>query len=184
MNDQMVHLVKNLEGTNKGNIFYEYKDEDLYIQNAVSFIVTAVKNGSHILLLENDRNIRLINRKLKDRLSEKEIECIHFTNNFDFYYANGNFHPQTILDYFSERVRALETKEISVCSWGLIEWRDEDDISQQIEEYEREVNKIIEEKGLLSVCAYAADRLSDSLRQALIRSHGVLLTDEEVFYLP
>ncbi|USK35124.1 MEDS domain-containing protein [Bacillus sp. F19] len=32
---------------------------------------------------------------------------------------------------------------------------------------------------LISVCAYDADRVPDSLKESLLRSHGYLMTDEE-----
>jgi hypothetical protein len=183
MSNFLVELVKDLKKSNGGHIFYHYNNVENYINHVVSYIVTGIKNGDHILLIENDRNIIHINKLLEKQLRKEQLSKVHFINNFDFYYSNGDFHPHTILNYFSKNIEPFLETGASICTWGLIEWGDDKEISNKIEEYETQVDKLVNEKGLLSVCAYDANRTSNSLKEALMRCHGVMMTDDEVFYL-
>lgn len=179
----IVEIMKDLKKGNSGHVCYFYDNEITYINNVVSFIVTGIRNGDHILLLENDRNMLLINRRLEKELNEKERGFLHCINNYDFYYFNKSFNPQTIVQNFLENTEPLLEEGASVCTWGLIEWGENEEIHQYIEEYEKEVDNITNEKGIISVCAYHAGRTPDSLKERLINCHGIVLTDHEAVNL-
>ncbi|MBM7693704.1 hypothetical protein JOC77_003148 [Peribacillus deserti] len=182
MSNLLETLINDLR-PNGGHIFYHYNNKENYIHNVVSFIVTGIKNGDHILLAENDRHMLDINKKLQKELSKGQLENLHFINNYDFYYSNGNFHPHTIVNYFLKNIEPFIEKGASLCSWGLIEWGEDKEINDDVVEYEKQVDSLVKEKGITSVCAYDSKRTSDSLKELLMRCHGVMLTDDEVVYL-
>ncbi|SFC93830.1 MEDS: MEthanogen/methylotroph, DcmR Sensory domain [Bacillus sp. OV322] len=176
-------LIKNLKQTKGGHIFYPFDNIESYLCNAVSFIVTAAKNGDHVMFIENDRNLLYINKILQKKLSHAEMAKVHIMNNFDFYYSNGNFHPHTVLNYFLTSIAPHQEAGDSICTWGLIEWGNDQEIHNEIEKYERELNKYILNKGVISVCAYDAGRTPESLKKLLMECHGILLTDKEFRFL-
>ncbi|TCN26504.1 MEDS domain-containing protein [Mesobacillus foraminis] len=183
MDRMIVELYKDFKVNDGGHICYLYNNESNYMTNVVSFIVTGIRNGDYILLLENDRNILQIKEMLQNELSEKELTYLLFINNFDFYYSYGNFHPHTIVNHFVENIEPHLQKGASICTWGLVEWREDKEIHKNIAEYEEQIHKIVNEKGIVSVCAYDASRTSDSLKKVLHNCHGVLMSDEKVINL-
>ncbi|WP_182917207.1 MEDS domain-containing protein [Bacillus sp. PK3_68] len=183
MKNSIIEVIKDLKKVKRGHICYFYSNEITYINNVVSFIATGIRNGDHILLVENDRNILLINKRLEKVLSKKEWTFLHVMNNYDFYYFNKNFNPHTIVNHFLENIEPFLKEGASICTWGLIEWGEDKEIHQCIEEYEKEVDKITNEKGIISVCAYNAGRTPDSLKELLIKCHGITLTDGEAVKL-
>ncbi|WP_110926746.1 MEDS domain-containing protein [Bacillus massiliglaciei] len=173
-------LINKIDKEDSCHIFYHYKSEESYIDLAVSYIVTAIKDGRHVVLLENDRHMIKIKQQLKEKLSEDEFAKLHVTNNYDFYYSHGNFHPQTVLRYFLNEIEPLLKAGFSLSTWGLVEWGDEQEFTELIGQYEREVDQIIREKGLISVCAYSAKRTTESILNVLKRCHDIMLTDEKI----
>lgn len=183
MENFLAELLKDLKKTNQGHIFYHFSDKEKYLQNALNFIISVVKNGSHVLVVENDRNIISLRTKLKNLLNNEQLDNVHFINNFDFYYANGDFHAQTIFDYFKTSIEPYIESNVPVCTWGLIEWSDGNDITNSIEQYENDVDMHIKDKGVISVCAYDSNRTPRELEEILMRCHGIMLTDDQVHYL-
>jgi hypothetical protein len=45
------------------------------------------------------------------------------------------------------------------------------------------VERLVRDKEIISVCAYPADRTSDSLKRMLMNCHGAMITGDEVVYL-
>ncbi|OIK10697.1 hypothetical protein BIV59_13825 [Bacillus sp. MUM 13] len=176
-------MMKNPKLTKGGHIFYLYDNVESYLCNAVSFIVTAAKNGDHVIFIENDRNLLHINKVLHKKLSHDEMAKVHIMNNFDFYYSHGNFHPHTVLNYFLTSIAPHHEAGASIYTWSQIEWGNDQEIHNEIEKYGRDLNKYIPNKGVISVCAYDAKRTPESLKKLLMECHGVLLTDEEFRFL-
>ncbi|WP_157827681.1 MEDS domain-containing protein [Niallia nealsonii] len=180
-NTLLLNLLNKYKDT-EGHIFYQFKNIDNYLQNVVTFITTGVKSGSHIILIENDRNFVRINKILKRELSQGEIAKIHFINNYDFYFKNRGFEPQRIFAHYKQNILPQLENNVPVWTWGLVEWGDNNEIIQQIEEYEKKVDRFVNEKGLISVCAYDVNRTPHSLKEILIRCHSVMLTDDTIVF--
>lgn len=183
MRDLLVELIKDLKKTNGGHIFYPYKSIESYLQNAVSYIVTGVNNGDQVLFVENERNLHHINKELEKHLSKGQLDNVHFMNNFDFYFSNGDFHPETVFNYFSTHIEPFVEKDAAICTWGLIEWGDVKEYISKIEEYERKIDKVINENGIISVCAYDFSRTPEDLKEKLMKFHGIMITDDDYMYL-
>lgn len=183
MNNQIGALINALKKENGGHIFYHYQKVESYLQNLITFIMQGINNGHHVMIVENDRHIFQIKKFVHKRLNSHYISKLHFINNFDFYYSNGDFNPQTVLTYFLNHIDPFVDKDHTLCTWGHVEWRDSNEIVGKLEEYENEIDRIVNGKGLISVCAYDANRTSEPLSEALLRCHDVMMKDEEIIWL-
>lgn len=182
MNRYLQPVIDELKKANGGHICYLYDNPTEYIETVISFIVLGITQGEHVVLIENDRNMLHINKKLDKQLSKEQRKNLHIINNFDFYWANGDFHPHTITRYFSKKMDSLITNNAPVRTWGHIEWGDPDDLSDKLEEFEKIADCVVNEQGLISVCAYDANKTPSTWKSLLINSHGVMLSDEEIIY--
>lgn len=169
-----------LETTKGAHVCYYVSEMDRYIDNAVAYIVSGIEKGDQVLFVESERLYPKILQRVKELVSEDRLQNIHYVNNFTFYWRNGNFHPPTILAYFSDLVTPFMEEELNFRTWGHIEWRDELKITNDIQEYESAINKLIPQTKAISVCAYDAPRVSASLKKVLLDCHGFLMTDDGV----
>jgi hypothetical protein len=181
MSDLILQLLEKHKGKN-GHILYHFEDEKSYLQNALTFIQAGVKEGSQIMLVENDRNQLNILRKLEEILSEEELCNVHFTNNYDFYYSHKTFEPEIIYSHFLENVQSHLDSGVPLWTWGMIEWGDQQEFIQTITEYERQIDSFITQNGLVSVCAYNRNHTPAELENLLAECHDVILTDHEYKY--
>lgn len=180
MDKQIRQLTNHLQEMNYGHIFYYYNEVESYIKNAVSYIVAGIEQGDHILFVENDRIYPMIHKRLKKLLKHEELTRVHFINNYDFYWGNGNFHPPTILSYFTNILGPFFENKTCIRTWGHVEWGDQEDIIREVESYESAVNEMAANCKLMADYAYDAHRLPDGLKRGLMKSHGFFMTDTDI----
>lgn len=180
MNQKMSNFTDTLRQREGAHILYLTEQMDLYIENAVSYVVDGVRNGDHVLFVENPRVYPQIQKALQQVLTCSELELVHYVNNFDFYWRKGNFHPEAILDYFEKLVGALTADGNHCRTWGHIEWGSQEDIEEKIIFYETEVDRPVPQRQVISVCAYDSHRVSDNLRERLMHCHGYLMKDHSI----
>ena len=87
------------------------------------------------------------------------------------------------MNHFDEVAGPLLESGKAVRTWGHIEWGVQEDIEREIMEYEKELDTVVHEKEAVSVCAYDASKVSDSLKTKLMAVHGLYMTDEKVHAL-
>ncbi|WP_404328705.1 MEDS domain-containing protein [Mesobacillus maritimus] len=162
------------------HILYCYKDSHFYIENAVSFILTGIKQGDYVVVIENDRLFRLIDEKVKTQLRKGQLNQINYVNNFDFYFSNGDFHTPTIISSFATILDSVYAKRKSIRTWAHVEWGNLQEITCKIIDFEVAANQTVHSMNTTSVCAYDVDRLSEPLKESLMRSHPYQLTDDGV----
>lgn len=180
LNQKILQLTKELQLSSGGHIFYYFHDEQKYIENTVSYIHAGIEQGDCVLIIENERIFPSVYKKMQSLLTEEQLTMIHYINNFDFYCLNGDFHSETILEYFSSILDPYLTKNISIRTWAHVEWGNIGEITDVIGEFENQANKAVSSLEQISVCAYDADRVPESLKESLLRSHEFLMTDEEI----
>ncbi|WP_174729247.1 MEDS domain-containing protein [Mesobacillus harenae] len=183
MDKKIQELINNLSSSYSRHIFYHYDVQESYIKNAVSYILLGIRQGNHIVLVENERNYRMIIKDLENLLTKEQLTLLHHINNFDFYYSTRNFHPHAVINNISETIEPYFGISEKVRTWGHIEWGDLEEVSCSIEEYEQEADKKITETGLISVCAYNAKRITPFLKGLLMKCHGIMMTDDEIIDL-
>jgi hypothetical protein len=180
MNQEMINFTKNLREAEGAHILYLTEQNDRYIANAVSYIVEGVRQGDRVLVVENPRIYPRIQEQLQKVLSDDKLDLIHYVNNFDFYWRNGNFHPAAILEYFEQIVGSFTADGRRCRTWGHIEWGSQEDIEEKLITYEKEVDLRVPHKQVISVCAYDALRVSDQLSERLMHCHGYFMKDNSI----
>ncbi len=104
-------------------------------------------------------------------------------NNYDFCYAQDNFHLHIVVSEFLKTLKPHLDKKTPISTWGLVEWREDKEIYEKLAEYEQKVDKSVKEKDILSVCVYPAGKTPDSFRKDLHNFHNIVISDEEVMHL-
>ena len=176
---ESTHLkeVKDLKGVTRGHVLYFFENQDKYITRIVDFIISGVERNEYSIIVENDRIIPLINKRLSEQLDEKALVKVKFVNNYDFYYAQGDFSINSIFDFLPDVFEDDSDSEIVIRSWAHVEWRDEHEISNKLMGSEQEADLIVSETKLLSVCAYDSGRVSSELKEGLLNCHNLLIID-------
>jgi hypothetical protein len=180
LDHQFTHVTEALQQSNRAHVFYCFNEMERYIDNAVSYIVSGIEQGEHVLFVENERIYPRILTKLEQLLTKEQLTNLHFICNFTFYWRNGNFHPETILSFFSDYLKPYIASELAIRTWGHIEWSDEEDIARDLEEFEQAVDNMMTAVNAAAVCAYDAHRLTEPLKTRLLDCHTFLMTDDKI----
>ncbi|QNF29766.1 MULTISPECIES: MEDS domain-containing protein [Metabacillus] len=183
MDKKVKQLLRDLQQSTCYHIFYSFNDLERYLENAISYILSGIEQGDYVFVIENERIFPLLYKKIEPLLTKVQLDKIKHVNNFDFYCSNGDFHPPTIVAYFSNMLEIYIEKNASIRTWAHVEWGDLQEITCKIEEFEQAANKAVQSMKIISVCAYDEDRLTESLKASLISSHEYTLTDSESFVL-
>ncbi|UTR12789.1 MEDS domain-containing protein [Evansella sp. LMS18] len=165
----------------EGHILYTFNSDDIYLENAVNYIISGIREGEHVLVVESSRNIPKLREKLMSQLNEKEQKKIHYTNNFTFYMLNRSFQAETVLHYFSKVVTELSRKAEKLRIWAHVEWGDKSSFIEEIAKYERGSDKVIQEEELLCVCAYREKNVCPELKKILLQHHSIELRDNKLY---
>lgn len=168
----VVNAWKKEEGLHICYIYYTKE----YIETTISFVISGIRNGEIVLLVENERNMLQIMKELDKKLSKKQLDNIHFINNFDFYWSNGDLHPQTISFYFSKLIDPLLKTGTFVRTWANIEWGNENEVSCKIEEFEKTADSLVKRNKILSVCAYDRSKVLYKWETTLTNCHNITIT--------
>ena len=169
-------ILKELHTVQKGHVYYQFQDENTYMQHLISFIQTGINNNNRILVIENMRNLPKIKEKVERMFTEEQLAYIRFVNNFQYYLANGDFNTQSILSNFKNDLSVLN--HTSIRSWANVEWASSRPDSELLKEFEAEADEFINEEKLLSVCAYSSTRLNPDLNNVLLKVHEYFMTDD------
>lgn len=183
MTEDFKQLLHNYRLKKSGHILYCFNDEKSYIENEANYIISGVRHGAHILVVENDRIFPSVYKKIRKQLNDAEMEKVHHINNFDFYCFEGSFHRCTMAEYFLDSIEGYMKEAVKLQTWGHVEWRTGDQVKKAVGEYEKLIDPIIKEKHLISVCAYNASRLPEDLRQALLKCHSAYMTDGTITHI-
>ncbi|KMJ58018.1 hypothetical protein AB685_14450 [Bacillus sp. LL01] len=168
----------NLESITEGHVYYRFKDEDVYLNNLITFINTGMKNRENILIIESMKNLRQIKDEIKKRYSEEQQTTIRIVNNFDYYFSGGDFNTKTILEHFEKDLTLLKKGNRSVRTWAHVEWASDEPDADQLREYEATSDDFVVQERMISVCAYSCNSLSSALHSALEQVHKYVMTDD------
>ena len=171
-------ILKDLHTLQQGHIYYQYHDENIYMQHLISFIQTGIDNNNRILVIENMRNLPKIKEKIETMFTEEQQSYILFVNNFQYYLANGDFNTRNIISNFKNDLTALKHPSSSIRSWANVEWASTRPKSELLEEFEAAADELINNENLLSVCAYSSVRLNEDLNNVLLKVHEFAMTDD------
>lgn len=177
MNVSLLSVVNDWNRKKGIHICYLFKTKK-YIETVVSFIISGIKNEELVLLVENERNMIPIKKEIQKQFTKEQLVNFHIISNFDFYWLNGDFHPQTISEYFSKVIDPLLAKGTFVRTWAHVEWGDEKEATIKIKELENGKENLDNEKDILSVSAYDRSKIPCTWGSMLIKCHNVTITDQ------
>lgn len=176
-----MHLkeVNELASLTKGHGLYFFENQDHYVTRVVDFVISGVERDEYSIIVENDRLIPLITKRLMESVDESSLEKVKFVNNYDFYYAKGDFSVNSIFDFLPNLIGGYPKHDLVVRSWAHVEWRDEQQINRKLLVSEQEADNIVTETELLSVCAYDSERVSKELEEGLLNCHNFVIIDKK-----
>lgn len=166
--------------SNGAHIFYHFHDQDRYINNLIDYITSALALGNHVMIIENDRIMPIIQQKINVQFNEEQLDMVHTINNYDFYCYRGDFHKETILSYFKNMITPYIEKNIPIQTWAHVEWRDQEEIFSTLAEYEEDADQMLQETNITSICAYDANRVPQTLKDILMDCHDYYMTDASI----
>ncbi|OCA81592.1 hypothetical protein A8F94_22245 [Bacillus sp. FJAT-27225] len=162
----------------EGHVFYNTYSPDRYIDNLLLFIRSGLNQGQHCLIIENDRLWLRAKSRFSKNFTSKQLERVIHINNFDFYYYTGDFHTETIVDYFSKILSPYKERKFEVRTWTHVEWGNDIDMNTKIKQFEQKAEEDVSKLKLLAVCAYDGERLNKSLIESLHATHNYYLSDK------
>ncbi|MBY6036430.1 MEDS domain-containing protein [Fictibacillus nanhaiensis] len=177
MQTKINQLLKNQKNA---HLFYSYRGMQNYIRNTVAYILAGIKAGDSIILIENERMLPHLLRELKKYLTKNEMDKIHRINNFDFYFSSGSYHPPAIFEHINNTIKPYRENNITFRTWTHVEWSTIDGPLAIVEELERGVDQLVSDLNLVVMCAYEEERMPESLRLTLLRTHKFILTDDDI----
>ncbi|MGF3105428.1 MEDS domain-containing protein [Rossellomorea sp. DUT-2] len=162
------------------HILYSYHDRNRYLENAVAYVLEGIEKGDSVVLIENERNLNVLLKRLNNHLTSDQLKKIHVISNFDFYQSSGSYHPPAIYEQLTKSITPFLENDIPFRSWTNVEWGTLEDPASIIEWFEEETDRAIHEYDLTIVCAYESEKMPDHLEDALKKSHGHIMTDEDI----
>lgn len=171
-------VIDTLKDLSEGHILYFFENMEKYIKNVIDFVISGLEQNQFSIIIENDRIIPLLKKSLSQVLSESQLNKVRFVNNFDFYFAKGDFRCTSIFEFLPSVIKDYAQQGFSARSWAHVEWRDEREVHKKLSDSEKEADIIVSEKKLFSVCAYDSDRISKEIKGNLLTHHKFLMNDQ------
>lgn len=178
--DNKVELTRYQDIPNTAHILYFYEDEDLYIDNMISYMKAGIERGHHLLIIENPKIYEKAVERMKTLLTPDEMEYIHYYDNQAFYDKHNCFQISKIVEHFSNALSPIFEKKLTARTWAHVDWLEQDHIEELLEEFEKEADYQVNNMGLISLCAYNAKDVPALLQTAMMKSHEFLMTDYEL----
>lgn len=161
-----------------GHVFYRFLDEKAYMDNLISFIQSGVENNQQILVIENMRNLPILQAFIESNLRESQRATIRLVNNYDYYLSKGDFNTQNITSHFAIDLSNFNKCHSTILTWAHVEWSSSKSIEELLKEFETVADDFVQDSQTLSVCAYPSARLTTRLNSALEESHQYIMTDD------
>ncbi|WP_318240708.1 MEDS domain-containing protein [Sporosarcina gallistercoris] len=162
------------------HVLFKYNDSKDYFHQLLNYIRDGITAGEYVVLVENERNHRLIMNELSTRFTDKEMEYVHYVNSIHFYLSSGSYSPSAIEEYFTKTVQPYVENKISFRSWAHVEWASLNGPSHLIEEFENIVDQAVMQIPFSLICAYDKNRMPDYLKKSLYKTHPYVLLDNEL----
>ncbi|UXH43708.1 MEDS domain-containing protein [Rossellomorea vietnamensis] len=169
-----------LAGDKCTHVLYAYRDRERYLKNTLNYTLEGVEMGETVILIENERNMNVLLKQLKSQLTSEQLEKIQPISNFEFYQSSGSYHPPAIYEQLMKTITPYLENDISFRSWTNVEWGTLEDPTSIIEWFEIETDRAIHEHNLTIVCAYESSKMPDHLEEALKKSHGHIMSDDDI----
>jgi len=104
-----VQEVSDLRSLTKGHVAYFFTDQEQYVSNVVDYVIAGLRQNECTIIVESDRMAPMIVLKLAQKLKAPELDQVRFLNNYEFYYAHGDFRINSIPDLLPPCSKANST---------------------------------------------------------------------------
>jgi len=175
-----IPLTEHLHVTSGAHIVYFYDERDCYIANAISFIRTGFEQNQHVIYVDSLERYGVVKDALEREYDGKTLETLKFIPNDDFYMMSVVFHMDHVFRNFKDAVQPFLDKHLPVRVWGHVDWGTQDDLLDRLYAYECHCDEAIAKYGVLTVCAYEAERVSAKIQNRMLRTHEYMMTDSEL----
>ncbi|SES91920.1 MEDS: MEthanogen/methylotroph, DcmR Sensory domain [Salinibacillus kushneri] len=170
-------LTKDLQVNNNAHILYIFEDNQCYLENLIAYIHAGIERNHHLIVIEEAALFPEIKKRLQHDNGQKYV---HLIDNQQFYRSYGDFHIHHIVEHFYDILKPFLEKDINIRTWAHVNWKEQNDIVNKLDEFECLADKSVNHMRLMSVCAYNAYDVSANLQTILMRSHEYLMTDQEL----
>lgn len=167
-----------IEEITEGHVFYQFKNEDIYLEKLMSFIQSGITNNQQVLIIENLRILPKLRKKINEVLSSEQQSSVRLVNNYEYYLSTGDFHTETIINNFQLNLNELKKSNSTVRTWAHVEWTSSEPNIELIKEFESVADHSVSMEKTLSVCAYSTNHLNTTLISALEELHQYVMTDD------
>ncbi|MFC0560389.1 MEDS domain-containing protein [Halalkalibacter alkalisediminis] len=176
-----ISLTQNIQVNEGSHILYFYESEEKYIENLVSFILSAKSMNQHVIIIESYERYARVLERLGNQLQDIElVEILHYKNNIEFYQIHGDFKFERALENFKQTVQPFVDEQLSVRVWGEVSWSDFKESQEGLHRYECEADITVSEIGYITVCCYDGNKVPASIQTNLMRSHPYFMTDSDL----
>ena len=178
MNDVIFKLNQYVHVSNRGHILYLYEKESAYIENAVEYIRTAMELNQTVLFIDTEANWMEIQSRFREDLA---AHAVHFAEANDFYVKNETFCCDEVVAHFQKLFDQLSLEGSQIRTWANVQWVPSEDAFNELVCFEKEADKAVQQKEILSVCAYCSHKVPAFIGIKMTRSHSYIMTDTEIF---
>ncbi|GAE37448.1 MEDS domain-containing protein [Halalkalibacter akibai] len=181
MQTKSISLTENIQVNDGSHILYFYQSEEKYIENLISFILSAKQMNQHVIVIESYERYNHLLDRLGEKLQGLQLEeMLHYKNNIEFYQLHGDFKFERALESFKIAVQPFVNEELSVRVWGKVSWRDLTYSQDGLHKYEHECDLTVSEIGYMTVCVYDGNEVPAAVQTEMMRSHPYLMTDRDL----
>ncbi|MBU9711735.1 MEDS domain-containing protein [Evansella tamaricis] len=179
--NKTIPLTTKLNVKEGSHILYFYEDEELYIENAISFILSAKTLNQKVVFIESEEHYHTVLTRLEKKLDMETIQdMLYYKNNFEFYQEYGNFNFSLVLKRFKDLIQPFYNQNISIRVWGHVDWCEQPNIKHKLNCYESEADLTVSEMGYMTLCTYDGKTVPSYILVEMMKSHQYFMTDHDL----
>ncbi|MEK8131208.1 MEDS domain-containing protein [Paenibacillus filicis] len=174
-----IPLTNKIHVPSGSHILYFFSNHDKYIENAVSFIVSGVDLGQHVIIVDTPDMYEAMERKLLAESDEERWRPrVHYISQADFYETYADFQFERVLSNLHKVIEPYAESQTDIRLWGQVGWRTQEDTVDKLYEYESRCDIVVGRYGYITVCAYDANAVTAAVQLKALQTHPYLMTDE------
>jgi len=166
------------EMLDKGQVLYLFNHFESYLDNVVSFLLSGLNKGSHIIIIDNPENLVHLNRRLQTVLwNISEKDRLHLLNEEDF-----NVHKTS--GCFVHNILSLKSdwEDSFIRIWSHKKMDLESAILSEPSNSSCDLN--LDRNKILFITVFNAYTISSGHYLKMMRKYPYLMTDLEIVYSP
>lgn len=156
-----------------------FDDTNCYLNNLTAYMKTALDNGHHVIIIENETIYNEALDRVKDIFPIDVLKHVHHIDNHTFYLHDEKFTVHNTLKNFQNIIEPFINEKVQFRTWSHVLIKEDANISCKLFNYEKLADSIINQVKIMCVCSYSASEIPASLQTALMRTHEYLMTDHE-----